>query len=100
MAWTFILRFTTARTPPGDAKRLSGAVPTVMRLGYALGAAYLGIVGNAAGIGRLGAQAETVNVARWIFASCLPFGLLALAAMAALIRAPAREEGCAVDQAR
>jgi hypothetical protein len=64
-----------------------GAIPTMMRLGYALGAAYLGCVANAAGMQSLAAPAEAMHVARSIFLGCLPFGVLALIALIALMRA-------------
>ncbi|KAA0909601.1 MFS transporter [Aquicoccus porphyridii] len=47
MAWTFILRRTTALSAPQEVQRISGAIPTIQRLGYALGAAYSGIIANA-----------------------------------------------------
>lgn len=86
MAWTFLLRFTTSRAAPAEAKRISGAVPTMMRLGYALGSAYLGCVANAAGMQSLAVPEEAIRVARSIFLGGLPFGALALIALAALTR--------------
>ncbi len=50
LAWTFILRRAIALSPPDEAERISGGLPTVQRLGYAVGAAGAGIMANAAGM--------------------------------------------------
>ncbi|MEH6752229.1 MAG: MFS transporter [Paracoccaceae bacterium] len=86
MAWTFILRRTTALADPEEVQRISGAIPTVQRLGYALGAAYIGIVANAAGFTTMDSAARAAETARWIFAACLPFALLGLLSMVTLVR--------------
>jgi len=71
IAWTFVIRRATALARPEDAARLAGAIPTVSRLGYALGAAYLGIVANASGFLAMETAAEAGFVARAVFLSCL-----------------------------
>ncbi|WP_420345383.1 MFS transporter [Pelagibius sp.] len=91
MAWTFILRRATALAPPGEVERVAGAIPTVQRLGYALGAAFAGIVANAAGIaGENGPQppGDTLTfAAAAIFLACLPLAALGLLAAARFVRA-------------
>lgn len=86
LAWTFILRRTTAVADAGEVQRVSAAVPTIQRLGYALGAAYVGIVANASGLLAMETAADAAKVARWVFASCVPFAVVGLAAMWALLR--------------
>jgi MFS family permease len=86
MAWTFILRRATASAEPQEVERISGAIPTVQRLGYALGAAYIGIVANASGILTMQTPKDAMNVAFWVFFSCLPFAVLGLVSMYALTR--------------
>lgn len=86
MAWTFILRRTTTLSAPQEVQRISGAIPTVQRLGYALGAAYVGIVANAAGFATMDTAEEATAIARWIFAACLPFALFGLLSMRTLVR--------------
>ncbi len=93
MAWTFILRRTTALSVPEEVQRISGAIPTVQRLGYALGAAYIGIVANAAGFSTMNTAAEATAIARWVFAACLPFALFALLSMMTLVRKEPRRVG-------
>ncbi len=86
MSWTFILRRTSALADAEDVQRFSGAMPTIQRLGFALGAAYVGIVANAVGFASAGSPAEAVRAAWWIFAASLPFGVLGLMAMVPLVR--------------
>ena len=85
IAWTFVLRRATALAAPNEVQRVSGAIPTVHRLGYALGAAYIGIVANATGLATMETPAAAADVAHWVFVACLPFAALALIAMAALV---------------
>lgn len=90
MAWTFILRRTTALASPGEMQRVAGAIPTIQRLGNALGAALLGIVANVTGITRIEGAAEAPSaaspVATWVFGASLPLAVLGLVAMVALVR--------------
>ncbi len=95
MAWTFILRRTIALADADEVQRVSGAIPTIQRLGYALGAAYVGIVANASGLLSMQTAADAAKVARWIFVSCLPFAAIGLIAMGALVRN--RSEGSRPD---
>ncbi len=86
MAWSFILRRTIAVADADEVQRVSGAIPTIQRLGYALGAAYAGIVANASGLLSMETATDAAKVARWVFVSCVPFAAIGLIAMSALIR--------------
>lgn len=86
LAWTFILRRITALVPEDEGTRVSGAIPTVQRTGYALGAAYIGVVVNAAGFLDMQGVADAARVARVLFLSCLPLAGVALIAMIGLLR--------------
>lgn len=86
LAWTFILRRTLAVADSDEIQRVSGSIPTIQRLGYALGAAYVGIVANAFGLLSMETAADAAKVARWVFLSCVPFAAIALIAMSALMR--------------
>jgi MFS family permease len=86
MSWTFILRRTIALADADEVQRVSGAIPTIQRLGYALGAAYVGIVANASGLLSMETTADAVKVARWVFVSCVPFAAIGLIVMSALVR--------------
>ncbi len=81
MAWTFVLRRASELAPKEDRERVAGALPTAQRLGYALGAAYIGVVANAAGFADAKAETEMSYAALVIFAACLPIAVLGLIAM-------------------
>jgi MFS family permease len=85
IAWTFILRRTTGLADSDEVQRISGAIPTIQRLGYALGAACVGIVANVSGLLSAGTGEEAARVSRWVFASCIPFAAIGLVAMSALV---------------
>ncbi len=78
MAWTFILRRVTALAEAGDVGRVAAAMPTLQRLGYALGAAYVGIIANAAGFADGATEATMRAVGFWIFAGSLPLAAVGL----------------------
>jgi len=81
MCWGFILRRATGLADPQEAQRVTAAITTVQRIGYALGAAYVGIVGNALNFETTRDPEQLGQLANWLFASCLPFALFALVAM-------------------
>lgn len=81
MAWTFIIRRATTLVSAGEIERVSGAIPTIQRLGYALGAAYIGIVANAAGFAHTADRTETAHAATIIFLACLLPAAIGLVAM-------------------
>lgn len=91
LAWTFILRRLDRLAPPDDHERVSSAAPTMQRLGYAVGAAWCGIVASAAGV----ADEMTLETARavglWVFAGATPLAAIGLVlALVFVAREPAR----------
>lgn len=84
-AWTFVLRRAKSLADEDDVARLSGALPTVSRFGYALGASVCGILANAAGLSVDGSAAQAAHVARTIFIGNLPIALLGLFAMVCFV---------------
>jgi Na+/melibiose symporter-like transporter len=81
MSWTFILRRAVAIVATDDRERVTSAINTVQRFGYALGAAAIGIVANRAGMSVNMAleQARTVTL--------IVFALTLLPALAGLVGA-------------
>jgi MFS family permease len=79
-AWTFVLRRATKLAPQSEHNRVASAIPTVHRLGYAIGAAAIGIIANAAGFGEGIDMASARSVGFWIIVACLPFAVLGLLA--------------------
>lgn len=71
MSWTFIMRQSTRAAADDDRERVASALYTVHRLGYAIGAALMGIVANASGIADSIDQTTAHRAAIAIFATCL-----------------------------
>ena len=82
VAWASILRRMLTLVGEQDRERVSAAIPTIQRLGYAIGAAWIGIVANAGGLDVDTARETTESVARWVFGACLPMALVGLLAAA------------------
>ncbi|MEX3007505.1 MFS transporter [Hoeflea sp. TYP-13] len=78
LAWTFVLRQATTIAPAEETQRVSSALPTVHRLGYGLGAAFMGIVANAAGIE--GGPGPMKFAAAALFVASMPVAFLGLIA--------------------
>ncbi len=80
IAWPFVTRIIVAAAPDEERTVASSAVPTMQRIGYAIGAATTGIVANAGGFSE-GLSAETsAGVAAWLFLAFIPLGLVGVAA--------------------
>ena len=78
MSWTFILRRVTAFAETDEFERVSGAIPPVQRLGYAMGAAYVGVIANTAGLDQ-GVGLDVIEqAARWVFIAALPMAAVGL----------------------
>jgi MFS family permease len=76
IAWPFVIRVIVSSAAENERTVTSSAVPTMQRIGYALGAAVAGIIANSAGFsqGLSGQTAE--SVARWLFLAFIPFGVI------------------------
>ncbi len=85
-AWTFVLRRATRLAPPAEHNRVASAIPTLHRLGYAIGAASIGIVANAAGFEDGISVTTARNVGFWIVVACLPFAAIGLFAALNFVR--------------
>ena len=86
-AWTFILRRTARLAEGDDVDRVSAGLPTLGRLGYALGASVVGILANTAGFSAGAAPEEAARVAAVIFAGSLPFAAIAVLCMIRFVTA-------------
>jgi len=86
IAWPFVTRVIVATADPTESTVASSGVPTMQRIGYAVGAAMTGIIANAVGFSE-GLSAETsAGVASWIFLAFLPLGLIGCLAAVKLTR--------------
>jgi MFS family permease len=80
IAWPFVTRSIVAAAPEAERTIASSAVPTLQRIGYAVGAALCGIIANAIGFSQ-GLSGETAaNVAVWLFLAFVPIGIVGCAA--------------------
>lgn len=86
MSWTFILRRTTSLVEEAEIPRVTAAITTVQRVGYAFGAAYIGLVGNALGFEETSDPIALGELARSLFMSCFPFVLVGLVATWQFVR--------------
>ena len=84
--WAPMVRRATALCPEGEAERVAAAVPTVQRLGYALGAALTGIAANASGFADSRAVETAANSANWIFGLLLLPGIAGMVAVLRFVR--------------
>ena len=76
IAWPFVTRMIVAAAPAQERTIASSAVPTMQRLGYAVGAAIAGIIANAGGFSR-GLSPETAaGAASWLFIAFLPLAVI------------------------
>lgn len=92
VAWPFVTRLIVAAAPQGQSTIASSAVPTMQRIGYAIGSALTGIVANVAGFSQGLTRDAAANVAVWVFLAFIPLALVGVAAawrIAAGARAPA-----------
>ena len=86
IAWPFVTRVIVATADPAESTVASSGVPTMQRIGYAVGAAMTGIIANAVGFSE-GLSAETsAGVASWIFLAFLPLGVIGCMAAVKLTR--------------
>jgi len=86
IAWTFILRRTTALSPPEETQRIAGALPTIQRFGYAIGAAYIGLIANTAGFLEMSTPDHARSVAQIVFLACVPPALFSIPGLWGLVR--------------
>ncbi|MFK7858156.1 MAG: MFS transporter [Granulosicoccus sp.] len=95
LSWTFILRRATKLAPESENARVAGAIPTLQRVGYALGASYLGVVANSAGGEKIatGPMYQVSQTANWIFISCVPVAAIGVVAVHRFLREPLTSSG-------
>ena len=85
MAWAFMVRLATKLVPDGERERMASAIPTTQRLGYALGAAFAGILANATGFAEQASEAAIRHSTIAIYAGAIFPAAIGLVAMARLL---------------
>ena len=82
------MRLATNLADDNEKERIAAAIPTVHRAGYAIGAAYIGIIANTAELDKAESIQALQTATFWIFVACLPFALIGLVAAFRFIRQP------------
>lgn len=80
VAWPFMTRVIVSSAPPSEQTVASSAVPTMQRIGYAVGAAACGLVANAGGFSTGLDHDAAASVAKWLFLAFVPLGVLGIVA--------------------
>jgi MFS family permease len=70
--WSFLIRRLVESVPTADRERATSSVPTLQRLGYALGAAVAGIAVNMSGLTANAPRGVVATASFWVFAVFLP----------------------------
>ncbi|MBZ9677455.1 MFS transporter [Mesorhizobium sp. ES1-1] len=76
VAWPFLTRIIVTSARRDEQTIASAAVPTMQRIGYAVGAALTGIVANASGFSEGLNREAAANVASWLFLAFVPLGIV------------------------
>ncbi|TIV42156.1 MAG: MFS transporter, partial [Mesorhizobium sp.] len=76
VAWPFLTRVIVASAREGEQTIASAAVPTMQRIGYAVGAALAGIIANACGFSDGLSREAAAIVAGWLFLAFVPLGIV------------------------
>jgi MFS family permease len=76
VAWPFLTRVIVASAAPDEQTIASAAVPTMQRIGYAVGAAVAGIIANASGFSEGLSREAAATVASWLFLAFVPLGIV------------------------
>ena len=76
VSWPFLTRVIVASARDDEQTIASAAVPTMQRIGYAVGAALAGIIANACGFSEGLNREAAANVAGWLFLAFVPLGIV------------------------
>ena len=85
-AFAFMTRRATQLASADEKDRVASAIPTTQRLGYAIGAAYSGIVANGSGFSATGKLEAIQHSALMLFGLSLIPAVIGIAAMAKFLR--------------
>ncbi|MDX8454103.1 MFS transporter [Mesorhizobium sp. VK9D] len=95
VAWPFLTRVIVASASDGEQTIASAAVPTMQRIGYAVGAALAGIIANACGFSEGLTREAAANVAGWLFLAFVPLGIVGCLAALRIALPPTRPQEAA-----
>jgi len=76
MMWGFIIKRIIGAASSTEKDRTSSLVPITQQTGFALGAAFSGLIANSLGLGENLSDSEMREIAFWLFAGFVPVALL------------------------
>jgi MFS family permease len=76
MMWGFIIKRIIGAASAVDKDRTASLLPITQQTGFALGAAFSGLIANSLGIGQVTGQFDIRAVAFWLFAGFVPVALV------------------------
>jgi len=75
-SWGYLIRRVVDLADEQDKDRASSMLPVSQQMGFALGAAYAGLIANSLGYSGLSSTADIQAIAPWVFFAFVPFALL------------------------
>ena len=74
--WGYVIRRLVSFASIDDKDRASSMLPVVQQIGFALGAAYAGVIANGMGYSAASSVSEIQSIAKWIFYAFIPFAVV------------------------
>ncbi len=78
ISWAFVVKRITANADVCDKEVASAAIPTMQQIGFAFGAAFVGLIANALGFGDDVSIATAKLAAPWIFVIFIPLSFISI----------------------
>lgn len=79
ICWVYIMRRVVASVPVDETAKVSSSIPSLQRLGYAVGAALSGVIGNHLGIADTDYASQQAEAATWLYIAFIPLALIGAA---------------------
>lgn len=74
--WGYVIRRVVDSATQDDKDRASSMLPVTQQIGFALGAAYAGLIANSLGYSATSSVADIQSIATWLFFAFVPFALV------------------------
>jgi len=74
--WGYVIRRVVASASPEDKDRASSMLPVTQQIGFALGAAYAGVIANSLGYSAFSSVSEIQRIATGMFYAFVPFAVI------------------------
>lgn len=74
--WGYVIRQVVDFASIDDKDRASSMLPVTQQIGFALGAAYAGVIANGLGYSATSSVSEIQSIAHWVFYAFVPFAII------------------------